>query len=389
MPNFVCGNCQHKFEDENGLTYCPMCCEICEPIKEAPKPTPPSARPKPTNQVANGVTAPAFRAPPPRPVATRKLDPEPAEADFVGESSPADDFDAYVPEPVAAPVPEAPKLPPCRADDLRIPTKPPAALALLAPASRLSTLPRLNVADLRQKPQPKRPLSAPADAASSPKRARTDMPTVPDIARFVSVWATIKPHHAVLLIGEGNMSFAHALCNRIGTGRGVCATDVEMHHELQAPSGCDIAVASLLRMGACLNCATDVTKLSTSSPWKDRAGTFDFMSWAFPHTRTPNKDKKSVPEHRWLLRAFIDEAAVLLKPGGKALITVKEGYPYNSWDVAGLKSEAVGYVSMEPFLPKDFPEYRHVTTVGAPIMQITPATTHIFTRLEKPATIAD
>eukprot|EP01059_Diplonema_ambulator_P010187 TRINITY_DN2018_c0_g2_i2.p3 TRINITY_DN2018_c0_g2~~TRINITY_DN2018_c0_g2_i2.p3 ORF type:complete len:156 (+),score=38.18 TRINITY_DN2018_c0_g2_i2:934-1401(+) len=108
------------------------------------------------------------------------------------------------------------------------------------------------------------------------------------------------------------------------------------------------------------------------------------MSWAFPHTRTPNRDVNCIPEHRNLLRTYIDEAAKMLKLGGKALITVKEGYPYNSWDVAGLKTKYVEYMACEPFFPKDFPEYTHVTTIGAPITEITPATTHVFKKVAEP-----
>ena len=139
-----------------------------------------------------------------------------------------------------------------------------------------------------------------------------------------------------------------------------------------------------INMGGTINCRTDVTALSTTSPWASRAGTLDVMSWAFPHTRTPNKDKRCIPEHRALLRAFIDQAGKMLRLGGVALITVKEGYPYNEWEVSGLGTSIVEHDDFEPFFPKDFPEYRHVTTIGAPITQITPASTHVFRKVAEP-----
>eukprot|EP01063_Lacrimia_lanifica_P035074 TRINITY_DN6607_c1_g1_i2.p1 TRINITY_DN6607_c1_g1~~TRINITY_DN6607_c1_g1_i2.p1 ORF type:complete len:467 (+),score=49.69 TRINITY_DN6607_c1_g1_i2:55-1455(+) len=238
-----------------------------------------------------------------------------------------------------------------------------------------------------------RPATPPAESEHPAKRAAAASPAAdkpkPLLVKSqkavsipnTSVWKTITNKHSLLLIGEGNFSFAHALAKRIGSGRGIIATDVEAHHELLGRAGCDSNVAPLLRMGACIHCGTDVTKLSTDSPWKTRHGSFDVMSWAFPHTRTPNRDNKCIPEHRHLLRSFIKECAVLLKPGAMGIITVKEGWPYNNWDVAGLATEEMEYAYMEPFFPRDFPEYRHVTTIGAPIMKITPATTHIFRRV--------
>ena len=68
--------------------------------------------------------------------------------------------------------------------------------------------------------------------------------------------------------------------------------------------------AKLLMLGATLHCGTDVTKLSTDSPWMDRIGKFDYMSWAFPHTRTPNRDKSYAtpaltPDSHWCHDSFL------------------------------------------------------------------------------------
>eukprot|EP00659_Diplonema_papillatum_P008131 gene8131-12504_t len=208
--------------------------------------------------------------------------------------------------------------------------------------------------------------------SSSTKRKRTPSPDsiVGALDPMRSIWSTFTSTDRVLLIGEGNFSFAYALAKRLGTAKNLLATDVEMHHELKERSGCDHTIMPLINMGATINCGTDVTKLSEGGPWQHHIGHLDMMS--------------SIPEHRYLLRAFVDEAGLMLKVGGIALITVKEGHPYNSWDVSGLSTEEVVHERFEPFFPKDFPEYRHVTTVGAPIFKITPATTHVFKKVKEP-----
>eukprot|EP01060_Flectonema_neradi_P035238 TRINITY_DN6422_c2_g1_i1.p1 TRINITY_DN6422_c2_g1~~TRINITY_DN6422_c2_g1_i1.p1 ORF type:complete len:386 (+),score=57.17 TRINITY_DN6422_c2_g1_i1:51-1208(+) len=381
---FECLNCCRSFNDANTLAYCPDCGEMCEyesePGKhdfcledddEGDEPPPYNGAGEPIKvpnviapRITNGLLPPVIpsmsslkgMAPPPivrtppNPIPSIKvrgasvLPQEP-----IKRKKPDDeDEDVYSPSPLAPlhinPPPESVMLPPHDIFE--------------------SSLPRL---DLR------RGLITRTGTSSAVRKSCN------------SIWATMTPSTSVLLIGEGNFSFALAVAKRVGTAANMIATDVEMHHELTAPSGCDMHVMPFINLGGTINCSTDVTKLSTTSPWASKVGKLDVMSWAFPHTKTPNKDKRCIPEHRSLLKAFIDEAAIMLRMGGVALITVKEGYPYNEWEVSELGTDLVQHTDFEPFFPKDFPEYRHVTTVGAPIMQITPASTHIFRKMAEPS----
>ena len=201
----------------------------------------PKALPKP-------VSAPAQSGSPPPYSAVQRTQ-KPAVTSPQPAASSADDFFApeeaeyepamITPAATASPTPGSATttttlpLPQQRCGEIRNPRRPPHAVLLPKAVHAVSISPKLQTVLDDTFPGRKRPASS-LDSHVAAKRPR--------IEAMTSVWSTIKAHHNVLLIGEGNFSFAFALCARIGTGRGVVATDVEMHHELQDPSGCDEAV---------------------------------------------------------------------------------------------------------------------------------------------------
>ena len=237
---FQCLNCCKSFSDDNTLAFCPDCGEMCEcestavagkhdffldeENDEIEEPPPyaglgePIAIPK-----TNGLVLPKIPSlstvkslplistsipiiktrRPASPIDTvevkrRRDDPEPI-----------DDDENYSPSPIPPP--------------LHI--NPPPESVMLPPHDIFeSFLPRL---DLRK--------GLVSRGTSSAVRKTCN-----------SIWSTFTPSSTMLLIGEGNFSFALALAKRVGSGVNMIASDIEMHHELTDPAGCDETVVCIL-----------------------------------------------------------------------------------------------------------------------------------------------
>ena len=203
-----------------------------------------------------------------------------------------------------------------------------------------------------------------------------------------------KPHHALLLIGEGNFSFARSLIDAPASsgftpipGRNVTATCydsfvVAREKYADAQDNIDALRAAGARVWDNID-ATQLHNDSTHFPPQPAVSLlsppalshYDFIIFNFPHTGSGISDThKNIQQHQQLLTAFLRSlscATHLLSATTRIHVTVKAGEPYSSWHVPLLprllpqeSRSSVRFVTSVPFYPHLYPLYHHRRTIG-------------------------
>jgi len=205
----------------------------------------------------------------------------------------------------------------------------------------------------------------------------------------IKYWDHFGPRSKILVVGEGNFSWAWNLCHILGTGENLVCTDAVMNSTIS--STCDQYLVPLIEAGATITMRLDATRMGKHILVRRCGYFFDYVVWNYPHTTTPNRARHSQEEHRQLLTRFLQQAELVLVPGGRASITVKDGYPYNEWRIHALKPGGkMSYVGAEAFTPERWQVYAHVTTrAGAgvngtsQIARVFPAHTYVYEKAKE------
>ncbi|NWX53126.1 FDXA1 protein, partial [Steatornis caripensis] len=171
-----------------------------------------------------------------------------------------------------------------------------------------------------------------------------------------------EPERRVLLLGEGNFSFAASLCRAAGTH--VVATCYESEEEVSGRGRAAESIRLLRETGAEVVFSVDCTKLRDYFLPEERQ--FDCIYFNFPHCGR----KAGVVKNRELLaRFFLSSAEVLTEEGEVhvALCNGQGGTPadqprrewHNSWQIVAVAAEA-GFIlsNVHPFKAETVPGYK-------------------------------
>eukprot|EP00756_Hemistasia_phaeocysticola_P060417 Hpha_TRINITY_DN4018_c0_g1::TRINITY_DN4018_c0_g1_i1::g.63644::m.63644/K19307/BMT5; 25S rRNA (uracil2634-N3)-methyltransferase len=165
---------------------------------------------------------------------------------------------------------------------------------------------------------------------------------------------------SVLLVGEGNFSFARCLCDSRERGEGLVATSYDSEAVLLRKYAAAGENVGWLRERAVeVRHDVDATRLDADQQ-------YDAVVFMFPHTGSGEKDMaKNVQGNHELVRGFFGAAAGAVKGGGQVWVAVKKGEPYDSWRVPA-EAQKAGFacISADPFDPALWPGYEHCTTSG-------------------------
>ena len=212
---------------------------------------------------------------------------------------------------------------------------------------------------------------------------------------------------SVLLVGEGDFSFALALKTALHVRR-ITATSFDDEAELaskypQAAANIEalLAVGSAERAAeadeaedqtlplealdsdadeAALYSSTrapareyavhhgvDATKLLKRRMFSKSKRRYDRIVFQFPHVGGQSKDQdRQVRYNQELLAGFFANAAPLLTPdSGQVIVTLFDGLPYDLWNIKALarKANLIPRTSTA-FEASDYPGYAHVRTLG-------------------------
>lgn len=212
-----------------------------------------------------------------------------------------------------------------------------------------------------------------AEASSLPETARGKKRTRAEAKALALQEGQHRSLYAVgdktLLVGEGNFSFARALCRGLGSGAGVIATCFDKDTVLgqKYPDAAEIRKDVEDKFGATTLVGVDATRIHKVQEFK---GVFKTIVWNFPHIGGGETDvEKSVVQHRKLLSDFFTSAAQCLSDerGAAIHVALKEGEPYKSWKIAQTFRASCPDLEMltaVPFATTAWDGYAHRRTVG-------------------------
>lgn len=200
-----------------------------------------------------------------------------------------------------------------------------------------------------------KPPSQPQEAPKKTPPKNQTKPTIP-----------FNPEDRILLIGEGDFSFAtsivehHGCCDVTATSFDSKVELLEKYH----PQG-ERHIQHLEDEGQTVLYSVDATKLD-SNKTLTKAAVFDAIIFNFPHIGGKTKDvNRQVRFNQELLVKFFSAATHLLSPNGTIVVTLFEGEPYTLWNIRDLARHAGLEVQRSfKFLAEAYPSYRHSRTLG-------------------------
>jgi len=174
----------------------------------------------------------------------------------------------------------------------------------------------------------------------------------------------------ILLVGEGNFSFASALCRHLGTGANVIATAFDSETKLnhKYPDAANHRKAVDDELGGTTLVGVDATRVHHVREFKEA---FRTIIWNFPYAGGGEADvAKGIEMHVKLLSDFFKSALQCLDPEQESTIHValKSGEPYKSWKIVQVAKAAcpdqLELLNVVPFAPSAWPGYEHRRTKG-------------------------
>jgi len=189
------------------------------------------------------------------------------------------------------------------------------------------------------------------DIAAPNNAVRTQQPANVRTTKYLST-------HRTLVVGDGDFSFSRGLVRHRGGGAGLLATAFDSEKTVATKyKKFDECKRNIEASGAQLQFSVDATKLEKSL---SDEGRWDRIVFNFPHS-----GKQRVHVNRVLLHDFFESATKQLNPGGEIHVTLKDKPPYSGWNIEQ-QAAPHGLVVREklPFHSKEFPGYRHCTTLA-------------------------
>lgn len=210
-----------------------------------------------------------------------------------------------------------------------------------------------------------------SDGSSSHQQQRHVEPTIPFSAE-----------DKILLIGDGDLSFAASLVEHHYCAD-VTATVFEKNQEElleKYPQAADNIAKVEAEDGCRVQFGVDATKMApfTSKPRRGKAsgpeatdddataGIMDRIIFNFPHVGGKSTDvNRQVRFNQELLVSFFQRAILSLAPGGSIIVTLFEGEPYTLWNIRDLARHSGLQVERSfRFQANAYPGYHHARTLG-------------------------
>ncbi|KAJ9154837.1 25S rRNA (Uridine-N(3))-methyltransferase [Pleurostoma richardsiae] len=198
--------------------------------------------------------------------------------------------------------------------------------------------------------------------SSAPNPAKTQASQSEPVIPF-------SPSDVILLVGEGDLSFAASLVQHHDC-KNVTATVLEPNVEELMAKYPYVAgnIETVESGGGRVIYGTDARKMGpwTSKKGKDGAGVMDRIIFNFPHVGGKSTDvNRQVRYNQELLVDFFKRAMMSLAPGGTIIVTLFESEPYTLWNIRDLGRHSDLKVERSfRFQASAYPGYHHARTLG-------------------------
>ncbi|KAG4433818.1 hypothetical protein IFR05_010700 [Cadophora sp. M221] len=203
------------------------------------------------------------------------------------------------------------------------------------------------------------------------KQKKTNTPNNPKPKSHTQPTIPFSPSENILLIGEGNLSFACSLITHHGCTN-ITATVLESEAELKEKyPHVEENIRLLEDGGGCVRYGIDAGKMK---PWtrngarKGSGGGMDRIFFNFPHVGGKSTDvNRQVRYNQELLVSFFKHALPSLSPthGSSIIVTLFEAEPYTLWNIRDLARHSGLEVALSfRFQASAYPGYKHARTLG-------------------------
>lgn len=176
-----------------------------------------------------------------------------------------------------------------------------------------------------------------------------------------------EPDEKILLIGEGDFTFAESLVIEHHC-TDVTATTFEKEEDLyEKYEGVEERVAGLKESEVDVLFTIDATKLDRTKALAKK-GSYDRIIFNFPHVggQKSTDVNYQVRLNQAMLSSFLEKAQSLLEfTAGSIIVTLFEGEPYTLWNIKDLaRSVGLGLKTSWAFQASAYPGYKHARTLG-------------------------
>ena len=171
----------------------------------------------------------------------------------------------------------------------------------------------------------------------------------------------------ILLVGEGDFSFALSLARAFGSAHNMVASSIDSQEDIASKYSNGFSnVIELEERGCQVLYGVDAKQMSQHFFLKTQK--FDRIIYNFPHIGFLFRENSfcQIQLNKGLVKGFLKNAKVMLKEEkGEIHVTHKEGDPYNKWELVK-KAEKLGLIMHEvvPFCKQDYPGYQNKRAQG-------------------------
>ncbi|KAI9008116.1 hypothetical protein BC832DRAFT_516855, partial [Gaertneriomyces semiglobifer] len=150
-----------------------------------------------------------------------------------------------------------------------------------------------------------------------------------------------QPGQRILLVGEGDFTFARALAVTFKDASTIVATALDSLSELTAKyPAISATLGEFKSYGGTILYRVDAQQLSSNAAlekWR-QGGDFDRVVFNFPHMG--GSQKEDIRSNQKLLGRFFKESLMLIKSGGEVHVTLRDTPFYRQWDIETIARKA-------------------------------------------------
>ncbi|KAF8031757.1 hypothetical protein BT93_D0849 [Corymbia citriodora subsp. variegata] len=173
--------------------------------------------------------------------------------------------------------------------------------------------------------------------------------------------------HRILLVGEGDFSFAGCLARSFGSAANMVATSLDSRATLRMNYATSaINLEKIEGFGGTVLHEVDAHTMSEHPILRHKS--FNRIVYNFPHAgfNGPEPSSFQIELHRDLVRGFLKNAKTMLTEDGEIHVTHKTAHPYSKWEIEKLAEEQGLFLVEEvPFSVWDYEGYVNRRGSGA------------------------